>query len=484
VAFDAGFPHTVMRHFAAEALAVLGQVLDPADRAAMHERLRKVNVSTIPAVKELRGRGDFYARRPKDCPEPCDRFRFEYDFEKYQVDGLARVFGASVWIVGDACHAWIRRWDPSISHMYHCPRRAARGEFGSGDHHGGSSPQCDRYGGYLARHALMLTAGEFLVTRPVTGDSRRDNPWSDWLAEHTLSRRDGLWLADGTDLFPVEMRHPVVAGSDADEGAVPLPVDMLALAQLAGLDERLALGETLIVDGDWNSTDKVDVTVSSVLTDEAEARVVAVALAAGEPFFQSLPREEGRFEWDEGDKACSIRPWIAAHDQVDQHLDRHDPYATPTALRRACLTDAAVAKLKIRSDDPFKRIWRDPGGANVLSAEAWGVTRGTGQYAWSFIGTRLGCRTDALQTLLASSRTGLVVLVKTQKYIEGKEGKAAFPTKTLVFWVDAHGVHPVLAIPRAVRKALGSLTQDEQTQLEPRLAVVRRYMTAAGRAAT
>jgi hypothetical protein len=199
VAFDAAFPHTVMRHFAAEALTGLSQALDPADRAALHERLRNVNVSKIPAVKEMRVRNDFYSRRPADCPEPSDRFRFEYDFEKYEVDGLARVFGASVWVVGDACHTWIRRWDPSISHMYDCPRRTARGEFGSGDHYGDSSPQRDRYGGYLAWHALMLTAGEFLVTRPVSGDSWCDNPWSDWLAGHTLSRRDGLWLADGTD---------------------------------------------------------------------------------------------------------------------------------------------------------------------------------------------------------------------------------------------------------------------------------------------
>jgi hypothetical protein len=198
VAFDARFPHTVMRHFAAEALAGLARALDPADRAALSDRLRAVNVPTIPVVKERHGRGDFYAKRPKDSPEPRDRFRFEFDFEKYQVDGLARVFGAPMWVVGDACHTWIRRWDANISHMYDCPRRGSRGEFGSGDHHGGSFPQRDRYGGYLAWHALMLTAGEFLTTRPVTGDAWRDNPWPEWLAEHTLSRRDGLWLADGS----------------------------------------------------------------------------------------------------------------------------------------------------------------------------------------------------------------------------------------------------------------------------------------------
>jgi hypothetical protein len=158
-----------------------------------------------------------------------------------------------------------------------------------------------------------------------------------------------------------------------------------------------------------------------------------VALAAGDLFFQSLPREDGRFE---DHKANSVRPWIAAHAPVDQRLDRHDPYATPTALRRDWPTDAVVAELKISSYDPFKRTWRDPLDTIVLRAEAWGVTGGIGQYAWSSTGTRLSCRTDALQALLASRGAGLVVLVKAQKYIKKQRGDGAFATKTLVFWVD------------------------------------------------
>jgi hypothetical protein len=166
---------------------------------------------------------------------------------------------------------------------------------------------------------------------------------------------------------------------------------------------------------------------------------------------------------------------------VELHLDRHDPYATPTALRRTWPTDTIVDELKIRSDDAFKRTWRGSRDVVVLRAEAWGVTGGSGQYAWSSTGTRLSCRTDALQTLLASRGAGLVVLVKAQKYIKEQRGDGAFATKTLVFWVDARGVHPVRAIPKAVRRALRSLTKDERTQLEGRLAVVRRHMAGAGR---
>jgi hypothetical protein len=47
-AFDDGFPHVVMRHFAAEALAGLAQSLDPADGVALRDRLRAVNVTHYP----------------------------------------------------------------------------------------------------------------------------------------------------------------------------------------------------------------------------------------------------------------------------------------------------------------------------------------------------------------------------------------------------------------------------------------------------
>jgi hypothetical protein len=388
------------------------------------------------------------------------------------------------WVIGDACHTWIRRWDTSISHMYDCPRCTARGEFGLGGYDRDSFPQRDRYGGYLAWHALMLTAGEFLTTRPVIGDHPwYADPWTGWLAEHTLSRHDGLWLADGTDLFPAEMRRPLVLRSDPNDEASPVPVDPLALAPLVGLNERLHLGDTLIVDGDWRSTDDFEVTVRSALTGEADAHLVAVAVAAGDPSSQWLPREDGRFDWHKRDKTNSLRPWIAEQGHVELHLDRHDPYATPTALRRTWPTEDVITELKIRSDDPFKRLWLDALGAVVLSTEAWGVTGGTGQYAWSSTGTRLSCQTERLQTLLASRGARLVVLVKASKYIKGRrsDDDDAFATKTLVFWVGGRGVHPVLAIPKSVRKALGSLTQHERTELEPRLEAVRRCMASASR---
>jgi hypothetical protein len=359
--------------------------------------------------------------------------------------------------------------------MHDCSRSDGRDE--SGASYGSESfPPRDRYGGYLAWHALMLTAGEFLKTRPVIADSWRDDPWSDWLAAHALSRRDCLWLADGTDLVPPEMRRGVVQRRNGEgEKSPPLPADPKLLAFQAGLRDDLALDNVVIVDGYWSSADDVDVSVRSVLTDANDAGTVAIAVAAGEAFFQWLPRVGDEYQWQFDRKGSPVRAWITGQDQADRNIDRHDPYATPTALARPRPTDAVASDLGIASSDPFGRIWRDVSGKLIGRAEAWGAEGGGRESAWSRTGARLSVEAETIRALLARRSAGLVVLVKARKYLKERSGEGAFATTTLVFSVDAAGrVTPVLAIPKAVSQALARLEQEERLEFDARFDVVRR----------
>ena len=56
----------------------------------------------------------------------------------------------------------------------------------------------------------MLIAGALLQKTRVTDCFYRDEPWSEWLADYRLTRHDGLWLADATDVFPSDVAMPVV----------------------------------------------------------------------------------------------------------------------------------------------------------------------------------------------------------------------------------------------------------------------------------
>jgi hypothetical protein len=244
-----------MRHFARAALRSLAASLDDtAEREALLERLSLVNVSPYPRAKERKsgGRGDPWAR-PDDVPEPEPPFRFDYDFTKGNVDDLARLFDCAAWQIKDACVAWIRGWSSSVQSMHDCPR-SVRGFDRNGYGSWSSHPQRDRWGGHLAWHALMLIAGQFLAQRPVSGNSWEEEPWQSWIAGELLSRADGLWLADGTDLFPPELRRPVVEdnspGEVGDREMAAVPSRPGVLSALAGLKDE-ALGAQLIVDGWW-----------------------------------------------------------------------------------------------------------------------------------------------------------------------------------------------------------------------------------------
>jgi hypothetical protein len=472
VAFSTAFPHALMQQFAADALSGAAQALGPDERDALRERLRSVNLPALPRIRAERRSGiDFYTGRPQDRPKPENAFHFDYDFSKYQVDGLGRVFGAPKWEVDDASTAWIRRWDAHAMDMYECPRlRESDSRIGS--YASGSPPQRDRYGGYLAWHALMLVAGEFVRTRPVTGDTWHEDPWTEWLAEQCLSRRDGLWLAEGTDLFPPDFRRAVgVITDDRDE---QLSADAAVLAPLVGLNEQFCLGEVLIVDGEWTSADGVDVVVRSVIVEGAdEAGQVALAVATGDPFVRWLPRESDIFDRRKG---SPLRAWLTAPNHSPHGLDQHDPYATPTALSRARPADWTIAELGLVAGDPFGRVWRDRSGATIATADAWGATRGGRERAWSRTGARVLWMMPSLRNFLSRRGAGLVVLVKACKYLKERSGKDAFEYRTLVFTVDMSGnVRVVLSIPRAVESAIAALGDYKREEFDARFELVRKY---------
>ena len=133
----------------------------------------------------------------------------------------------------------------------------------------------------------MLTAGELLRKRPVVAMTYREKPWIEWLNDHRLSRADGLWLADATDLFP-----PDVATRLVSAGAEDVPANAWELGWIAGLTDGRRMSDELTIDGWWKSKDRLDVSVDSVLVLPELAPSVAFTLLTVEPFDRWFPRDE------------------------------------------------------------------------------------------------------------------------------------------------------------------------------------------------
>lgn len=474
IAFSAEFPHVVMRAFAIDILRELAHVLPPEERGVLIAKLGTANQSAVPPAPRADYREFRYIPRPDVSPRPEDGFRLDYDFNKYQVERLCRVFACPGWEVEDRISVWVRRWDITVRGMHDCPRSRSPDESWSS----GYVPVGDRYGGYLGWHALMLVAGELLATRTVVGeDWGGGDAWAAFLREYTLSRNDGLWLADLTDPFPLDLTK---------EADMPMPEsgargtareDSNLLTPLLGLLDGNGAADWLPVAGRWSIGRDTTVTLQSVLANAGDARAVVMAVLSAEAFFRWLPDDEDEIARNFGDDGHTVQSWVAMTPNTERKLDRHDPYGAATALDRPFPSDWTRDLLGVVAEDEVVRRWL-VGGKAAYRAEAWGAEGGRGEYAWSETGYRLLVSRGSLLSLLKVAERSLVVTLLLQKYHRGKSsGRAVdssvFTHRSLVIVINEHGqIWAPRGLSRQAKEALATLNPDRRRDLYPRFRAI------------
>ncbi|MBV8470922.1 MAG: hypothetical protein JOY60_13810 [Burkholderiaceae bacterium] len=473
IAFSDEFPHVVMRAFAMDILRELAHALAPEEREALIAKLGPANQSPFPSTPRTHYREFRYAARPDASPRPEDGFHLDYDFNKYQVERLCHVFACPGWEVEDRISAWVRRWDTTVRGMHDCPRSRSHDASWSS----GYVPDRDRYGGYLGWHALMLVAGELLATRAVVGEDWSGDAWAAFLKEYTLSRNDGLWLADLTDPFPLDLTK---------EADMPMPEsgergtvreDSNLLAPLLGVLDAKVAADWLPVAGRWSIGRDTTVTLQSVLANAGDARAVVMAVLSAEAFFRWLPDDEDEIARHFGDDGHTVQPWVEKTPNTERQLDRHDPYGAATALDRPFPSDWTRDLLETVADDEVIRRW-SIGGKTAYRAEAWGAEGGRGEYAWSETGYRLLVSRGALLSLLKVSERSLVVALTLQKYHRGKSSgrvgdTSGFTHRSLVVVIDERGqIWSPRGLSRQAKEALAMLDPDRRRDFYPRFRAI------------
>ncbi|MCX8281521.1 hypothetical protein OSJ77_15085 [Phyllobacterium sp. 0TCS1.6C] len=440
VALSLKFPHVVMRSFAIDILRNIAPALAPTESAASIDALSASNVSPY-ANKPRAGYAEFrYVPRPDSSPQPADAFHLDYDFNKYQVDRLCDVFACPSWEVEDRIGGWVRRWDKTVSAMHECPRESSYGDTWSS----GYVPGRDLYGGYLGWHALMLAAGDLLASRPVVGDDWRGDAWADFLNEYQLSRDDGLWLADLTDQFPLDLVKELdIPMPESGESRSTIRDDARLLAPMLGINNGKLAAEWTPVAGRWSINRDTNITIRSVLASDSDARSTAMTLLSDEAFFRWLPDDEDEITRHFGKDDHSVQPWVAETPNTQRQLDRHDPYGSPSALDRPFPTDVVREVLGVTPSDVVVRRWSID-TAPGFYAEAWGAEGGRGEHTWSEMGSRIFTSTCALESLLEATNRNLVILVKLQKYHRGKSSgrigdTSAFTHRSLIVVSNKRG---------------------------------------------
>ncbi|WP_106795716.1 hypothetical protein [Rhizobium sp. H4] len=475
IAFDDDFPHVGLREAARDAIRHCLANTRSADAKKLLAQIAKINASPFPLAKTRGSKvRDFPLERPKDMPEPEPRFYSDYDFEKYKIDNLARVFGLPRWRINDLCREWVRTWAPNVTSMNDFSGRQS-----PYSRHGYYRPTDEAYqshGTYLAWHALAVVGGRLLSERPVTDESYYDDPWQEWLSEFRITRRDGYWISDGTGRYPLVALNDLKSGTGS-ENERDLPInDKAFLGSLAGFGETVPEG--IVVQASWSSPDGVDCSVMSSLVNPAQAEITALAVATSPPFHMWLPFYESYDDEDDArDGMEPCEPWVT-HIQRSENLDERDPFGASSALSTYKPAQPIITRFRLTATEPWSHAWLEKHGSPAFQYDAWGGWQGEGEVEKRHSGHALYCDRKFLSKLLTELDRSLMVLVKLRHYQEkkrygdepGEDGN--FTHTFLVAILDKHLNARVIEPTAAQREAVSKLGQYDMHDFAIRLRAI------------
>jgi len=408
IATNARQPHVSIRHFAARAVLVCNAAGELSLSLSDRKCFETINESQQPPLNTSHSSySDFYKGRPENMQELDFEFHLDYDFNKYEVNSLARAFAVTGWGVRDAISEEVRKLDNTVTSMYEKGGREIRASQRGVD----ITSSMHGYGHYLGWHALLLVAGQLLKTHSTICNDDGEFRWHEWLSYNLLTRCDGYWLSDGMDRPPLDTKINVL--EKAEKGLV-LTGDRDKLLALIGVTST-KIGANLVVEGDWKSPDKINVHISSALVPSRDGKARAEQLIGKDPFSVCLPTRHYDDEDDYfGNGKEGYEPWIVTPTAEGGRLDEYDPLSVIEVQRRPYFVAKIASQFSLSPGDIFNRTWRLPRRKLAAVADAWGYKMPYEE--GESTGVRLVCKTDFLQKVLEANKADLILLIQLQRY--------------------------------------------------------------------
>lgn len=226
-----------------------------------------------------------------------------------------------------------------------------------------------------------------------------------------------MWLSDGMDRAPLDTNQNAM---EKGENGIVLTGDRDKLLRFVGIQSR-KIEDELVVKGNWQSPDGVNVSISSALVPSRQAKSHAKELIAEDASLVWLPT----FDYDDqeehfGSRKEGFHPWIVMPSCEGTGLDEYDPLSVIEVERRPHFAPKYAKSFSIVSGDSFKRILRMPRRKLAARTQAWGYRMP--YEADESTGVRLIAKTEFLCKLLSAFSMDLLILIKLHRYDSREPG--------------------------------------------------------------
>ena len=341
-----------------------------------------------------------------------DKYYFGYDISHYWFESLGRIFSfGSAEIENRALK--IIRDDFGVFGQggWNGDPRHHRKLYGDREtyHSHGSYPRGEDLSFYYSYHSKMMVAGELIDTVQRHQDKDYSDELEEWIARHSLTRTDGLWLADRRDPDPIEVPR-WKSEEVSDTWCFSVTKDDL-------LDAFQFADQGICVWGNWNNTDsdreeRISVSSALVNTDYAHSLMRALQTASN-PYDYRIPHSGDDLEIDSGQ--FKLQGWICETSK-EHGIDERDPWAGDIGYPPLRPAKWFATSNDLQSDDE-RRVWRSPslGEGPVLYSYVWGGKSEKNDYSTPETGSRLIANVEALKLWLSSISMDLILEVQINR---------------------------------------------------------------------
>ncbi|MCD1628095.1 hypothetical protein K7H22_19050 [Seohaeicola saemankumensis] len=338
-------------------------------------------------------------------------FGFEYEFDKYKVADLGRLFGISKNEASDyIAEEVIKRW-PLMKNMSDFPGRVRyRGD-----------ERFETYPEHIQKHARLYAATSLMKAMPVARSSYEwegRNPWDEFLKEEDVSFEDGSWLSDHKDRVPAQAREALLGER---QGNLETLLERDALFRIVGIPVR-SNDRAFPLYGYWTSPDGVHVSLSSALVMERGAVGICTKFSKMPDHDLWLPGFDSYGRVDRYSEQRQFYPLIWEPEKYPIGIDERDQWAARGAMARPKLGRSLSKLLNLTSDDDERR-WYDGKGKLALTSEAWGEWRIDSDSRGSRYqdeGAILWAESDWLDGALENCKRSVIFKLSFSKYQSSK----------------------------------------------------------------